>query len=87
MGREAAKSVPGAQHVDVTKRPARRATQEIDDGRRRKGCVFGAFQPATGAALTWTATSRTAANFATFLEQADAWIARTWGASTPSSTT
>ncbi|HEX6800183.1 MAG TPA: transposase [Ktedonobacterales bacterium] len=59
---------------DATRRPAARATQEIDYGRRGKGYVFGAFQPATGAALTWTAMRRTTANFVAFLEQTDAWI-------------
>ncbi len=74
MGPEAAKSFAGQQLLDVTRRPAARATQEIDYGRRGKGYVFGAFQPATGAALTWTATRRTTANFVAFLEQTDAWI-------------
>jgi len=32
--------------------PARRATQAIDDGRRGKGYIFGAFKPADGEALT-----------------------------------
>jgi transposase len=58
----------------VTKRPAQRAKQEIDYGRRGKGYVFGAFQPATGAALTWTATRRTTANFVAFLEETENWI-------------
>jgi transposase len=75
MGPEAAKSFAGAQLVDVTTHPAARAKQEIDYGRRGKGYVFGAFQPATGAALTWTATRRTTANFVAFLEHSDAWIA------------
>ena len=74
MGPESAKSVPGQQLVDVTRRPTARAKQEIDYGRRGSGYVFGAFQPATGAALTWSAERRTTANFVAFLEQADAWI-------------
>jgi transposase len=74
MGPQAAKSFPGAQLVDVTKRPAQRAKQEIDYGRRGKGYVFGAFQPATGEAFTWTATRRTTANFVAFLEQTETWI-------------
>jgi hypothetical protein len=36
--------------------------------------VFGAFQPLTGEALTWTAARRTTANFVAFLEQVEAWI-------------
>jgi transposase len=74
MGPEAAKSFPGHQLVDVTQRPAQRAKQEIDYGRRGKGYVFGAFQPTTGEALTATATRRTTANFVAFLEQAEDWI-------------
>jgi transposase len=74
MGPEAAKSFPGHELIDGTQRPAQRAKQELDYGRRGKGYVFGAFQPATGDALTRTAPRRTTANFVTFLEQADAWI-------------
>jgi transposase len=74
MGPEAAKSFAGTQLVNVITRPAQRSTQEIDYGRRGKGYVFGAFQPAPGAALTGTATRRTTANFVAFLEQTDAWI-------------
>ena len=59
----------------MVRQPGARAKQEIDYGRRGKGYVFGAFQPATGAALTWAATRRTTANFVAFLEQTDAWIA------------
>jgi transposase len=76
MGPQAAKSFPGHKLLDVTKRPAVRAKQEIDYGRRGKGYVFGAFQPATGEAFTWTAQRRTTANFVAFLEQAEAWIGR-----------
>jgi transposase len=63
------------QLLDATTRPAQRARQEIDYGRRGKGYVFGTFQPASGAAFTWTAERRTTANFVAFLEQTDAWIA------------
>jgi transposase len=75
MGPEAAKSFAGHALIDVTARPAERATQEIDYGRRGKGYVFGAFQPASGAALTWTATRRTTAHFVAFLEETETWIA------------
>ena len=74
MGPESAKSVPGQQLIDVTRRPTERAKQEIDYGRRGTGSVFGAFQPATGAALTWSAERRTTANFVTFLELVETWI-------------
>ena len=48
MGPESAKSFAGQRLVDTTKRPAERARQEIDYGRRGKGYIFGVFQPATG---------------------------------------
>ena len=56
MGPESAKSFPGQQLVRAVPaaadQPAERATQEIDYGRRGKGYIFGAFQPATGEAFT-----------------------------------
>jgi hypothetical protein len=39
MGPQAAKSFPGHDLIDVTQRPALRAKQEIDSGRRGKGYV------------------------------------------------
>ena len=54
--------------------PSQRAKQEIDYGRRGKGYVFGAFQPATGAAFTGPAARRTTANFVAFLEYTEDWI-------------
>jgi len=81
MGPEAAKSWPGQRLVVVPptteqppRQPAERARQEIDYGRREKGYVFGAFQPATGAAFTRPYTGRTIANWIDFLEQVDAWL-------------
>lgn len=79
MGPEAAKSWPGKRIVLAApsadpQRPAGRARQELDYGRRGKGYVFGAFHPATGDVLTWTAKRRTTANFVAFLELAEAWI-------------
>jgi hypothetical protein len=74
MGPEAAKRFAGQQLIDATARPAQRARQEIDDGRRGTGDVCGAFQPASGAAVTWTAPRRTTANFVAFLEQTDIWV-------------
>ena len=77
MGPEAAKSYRWAGawciRAPMAASPAERAKQEIDYGRRGKGYVFGAFQPATGEALTAT-TRRTTANFVDFLEQVDAWL-------------
>jgi transposase len=74
MGPEAAKSFAGTRFVNVITRPAQRSTQEIDYGRRGKGYVFGAFQPASGQALTWTAPRRTTANVVAFLEHVETWI-------------
>lgn len=79
MGPEGVKSFPGREFVRVepdaaSARPAGRARQEIDYGRRGKGYIFGAFQPATGAALTEPYAGRTIANWVDFLERVDAWI-------------
>ncbi len=80
MGPEAAKSWPG-QRLVVTApqqppapRPAGRARQEIDYGRREKGYVFGAFRPATGDAFTVPYSGRTIANWVNFLERVDGWL-------------
>jgi transposase len=72
---------PGPVHV-VTPQPdgegqvrrIERAQQEIDSGRRGQGSLFGAFRPATGEALTHPYPSRSAANWADFLERVEAWI-------------
>src|SRR5689334_16903251 len=82
MGPESAKSFPGQQLVHARPRaggdgqaqPAGRAQQEIDYGRRGKGYIFGAFRPATGEALTRPYGSRSAAHWADFLSQVEAWI-------------
>ena len=82
MGPQAARSAPGQEPVvaapgneaDGERRPAGRAKQEVDYGRRGKGYVFGAFRPATGEALTHPYPSRSAANWADFLERSDAWL-------------
>lgn len=80
MDPEAAKSWPGQRLVvttpaeEPTPRPAGRARQEIDYGRREKGYIFGAFHPATGAAFTAPYPGRTTANWVAFLEQVDAWL-------------
>src|SRR5437764_1613635 len=69
MGPQASKSYPGRRTVKPTGPRAERAKQEIDYGRRDvAGSVSGAFQPASGAALTATYTGRTTANWVDFLE-------------------
>ena len=78
MGPEAAKSFPGRRLVralpQADQQPAGRARQEIDYGRRGKGYIFGAFQPASGAALTAPYRGRTIANWVDFLERVEGWI-------------
>jgi hypothetical protein len=54
---------------------AGRAQQEIDYGRRgTAGYVFGALQPATGAAFTLTFARRTTVNWVDFLSAVEAWV-------------
>lgn len=79
MGPEGAKSFPGRQLVRALpdpkgERPAERAKQEVDYGRRGKGYIFGAFQPASGEALTVPYCGRTITNWVDFLEQVEGWI-------------
>ncbi|MGO8951086.1 MAG: transposase [Ktedonobacterales bacterium] len=79
MGPEAAKSWPGqrllvAAPSEQPRRPAGRARQEIDYGRRESGYIFGAFEPATGDGLTLSYARRTAINWADFLDHVEAWI-------------
>lgn len=76
MGPESAKSFLGRRVVRTDPDHARqpRATQEIDYGRRGRGYVFGAFVPATGAALTMPYPRRTTANVVDFLELAEGWL-------------
>ena len=75
MGPESAKSFAGQRLVDAKKRPAVRAAQEIDYGRRGKGYIFGAFQPATGEAFTQDYAGRTIANWVDFLERVEQQLA------------
>ncbi len=85
MGPEAAKSWPGQRAVvtaprqEPSRRPAGRARQEIDYGRRESGYVFGAFCPATGDAFTAPYAGRTIANWVDFLERVDGWLPATVG--------
>ena len=74
LGPESAKSFRGQEAVDVRARPAQRAKQEIDSGRRGKGYLFGAFRPATGDAFTQDSRRRTLVNWLDFLERVDAWV-------------
>ncbi|HET6519984.1 MAG TPA: hypothetical protein VFG47_09200, partial [Geminicoccaceae bacterium] len=55
-------------------RAAGRAGQEIDDGRRGKGYIFGAFRPATGEAFTRPYAGRGTASWVDFLEQVEPWL-------------
>ncbi len=55
-------------------KPAERARQEIDYGRRGKGYIFGAFRPLTGEAFTLPYTGRTIANWVDFLTCIEAWL-------------
>lgn len=83
MGPEAAKSFPGTKVIDpIAKaaRPAGRAKQAADYGRRGKGYVFGAFRPATGEAFTHPYPGRTTANWIDFLERVEAWMPAEAGA-------
>ncbi len=75
MGPQASRSYPGRRLVRPAPPEAERAKQEIDYGRRGPaGYVFGALQPATGAALTATYARRTSANWIAFLERVEGWI-------------
>jgi hypothetical protein len=75
MGPQASKSDPGQRLVRPAGPKAERAKQEIDYGRRgTAGYVFGALQPATGAAFTLTYERRTTANWVDFLSAVEAWI-------------
>jgi transposase len=77
MGPESAKSHPGRQLVRPqpgAARPAGRAKQEADYGRRGSGYIFGALVPASGAALTEPYGGRTTANWVDFLGRVDAWL-------------
>src|SRR4051812_14564343 len=78
MGPESAKSFSGHRLVRALPQPAAapvdRARQEIDYGRRGKGYIFGAFQPATGEAFTAPYRGRTIAHGVDFLEQVEAWL-------------
>ena len=73
MGPESAKTYPGQALVETKDRPGR-AKQEIDYGRRGKGYIFGAFQPATGEAFTRPYLKRSTASWVAFLEEVERWL-------------
>ena len=87
MGPVAVKSYPGKRLVEALARetkPAGRARQEIDYGRREKaGYVFGALQPQTGEVFTAPSTHRTLVNWIDFLQQLEEWIPKMWSGCTP----
>ena len=75
MGPQASKSYPGQRLVRPAGPNAERAKQAIDYGRRgTAGYVFGALQPATGAAFTRTYERRTTVNWVDFLSAVEGWI-------------
>jgi DDE superfamily endonuclease len=77
MGPEAAKSFLGTEVIDPAPkadRPAGRARQAADYGRRGKGYIFGAFRPATGEAFTHPYPGRTTANWVDFRERVERWV-------------
>ena len=74
MGPVSAKSYAGHALVSTKTRPAGRAKQEIDYGRRAKGYIFGAFCPATGEAFTHPYPGRGGAHWVDFLEHVETWI-------------
>jgi transposase len=74
MGPLSAKSYPGREVIRPQPPPAGRARQEIDYGRRGKGYIFGAFCPASGAALTRPYPGRGTAHWVAFLEQVEGWV-------------
>lgn len=71
-GREPVRVDPGVE-PDGTRRPAGRARQEIETGRRQRGGhVFGAFRPATGEAFTTCYDRRRGADWVDFLGRVEA---------------
>jgi transposase len=76
MGPLSATSHPGREPVRTHASPAGRARQEIDDGRRGTGYVFGAFCPATGAAFTRPYPGRGTSTWVAFLEEGEGWRPR-----------
>jgi hypothetical protein len=76
MGPVAAKSYPGQEAINVLVRPAQRATQEIDYGRRAKGYVYGALHAASGHCWVQSYPRRIKEHFIDFLAWVDTQIPR-----------
>ena len=78
MGPQGVKSYPGKQLVypeAAEAKPAGRAKQTIDYGRRGKaGYVFGALKPVDGEVFTATYTRRKLVNWIDFLQHVEEWI-------------
>ncbi|GHO57988.1 transposase [Ktedonobacter robiniae] len=74
MGPVAAKSYPGQEAVNINVRPAQRAKQEIDYGRRAKGYVYGALREATGECFTQCYPRRCLLHFIDFLCEVNDWL-------------
>ncbi len=83
MGPQAPKATPGQELVraepginpDGTPRPAGRAKQAVETGKRPPGgYIFGAFRPATGEAFTRDYRKRNGANWVDFLEHVEDWV-------------
>jgi hypothetical protein len=72
-GPEGAKTYPGQALVGTKDGPGR-AKQEVDPGRRGKGYLFGAFQPATGEAFPRPYPARSTASWVAFLEEVELWL-------------
>jgi len=71
MGPVSAKSYPGQEAIDVNARPAQRAKQEIDYGRRAFGSVYGALWQTSGDCWTQCYPCRCAVHFVDFLCDVD----------------
>ena len=76
VGPEGEKSFPGTGVIDpapAAGRPAGRARQAADYGRRGKGYIFGAVRPATVEAFTHPYLGCTTSNWADFPERVGGW--------------
>ena len=71
MGPVSAKSYRGQEAIKVNVRPAQRAKQEIDYGRRAFGYVYGALWETTGQCWTQCYPCRCAVHFVDFLCDVD----------------
>jgi transposase len=73
-GQELARAEPGVD-PDGTPRPAGRAKQAVEAGKRQRGgYIFGARRPATGEAYTRDYRTRNGANRVDFLGRVETWV-------------